>query len=98
MRIFISGKMTGEPNYNLLAFKAAEIELSNLDNTVLNPANHIPIYAPESIPHESYMQIAYAMIDACDAVYFLKGWNSSPGATMEMNYATNKGKRILFQP
>lgn len=37
-----------------------------------------------------------AMIDVCEAVYFLPTWTDSKGAHLEMGYAKAKGKKIIL--
>ena len=44
-----------------------------------------------------YMRICFAMIDTADAIYLLKGWYSSSGASIERNYAMETGKSILTE-
>ena len=95
-KFYIAGPMTGLPDYNRPAFLLAEIALSAEGHTVLNPANHIPMVNPDSIDHAQYMQIALAMLDACDAVYFLDGWEKSRGARMEYDYARAKHKKTRY--
>lgn len=95
MIIFVSGPMTGIDDYNWRAFKCAETELSYQGHTVLSPANNIPMTLPEKIPHEGYIAICLAMIDQCDAIYQLKGWENSKGARIEFDYASRNGKTIL---
>ena len=97
MKIYIAGPMTGKPGWNALAFTLAEKHLSAKGHTVLNPASHTPLYKPESITHAQYMKIALAMVDACDAVYFLDGWEDSIGAQAEKEYAQNHDKICLFR-
>lgn len=95
MIVFLSGKMTGLPDYNRTAFILAEAHLSQLGHTVLSPANHIPIHDPEAIPHSGYIAICCAMIDQCDAIVQLPGWEDSIGANMERLYAERHGKQVL---
>jgi len=97
MIVFISGPMTGLPEYNKASFMAAESYLTQLGHTVLNPANHIPKVNPEAIAHAQYINIAKAMIDCCDAVYFLDGFTGSKGALIELKYAINGLKTIIFE-
>lgn len=97
MIVFISGKMTGLPDYNREAFERAEEILSGMGHTVLNPANHTPLFNPEAIPHAGYISICKAMIDQCDTIYQLRGWEDSPGAKLEFQYAIHHGKQILQQ-
>jgi hypothetical protein len=37
------------------------------------------------------------MIDICDAVYMLSDWQKSKGARMELQYAEDWGKAILYE-
>lgn len=95
MIVFISGPMTGRENWNRTAFICAEARLSELGHTVLNPANHIPICHPDAIPHSGYIAICKAMIDQCEAIVQLPGWEDSIGAGMERLYAIKCGKAVL---
>lgn len=97
MKIFISGPITGKNNYNRSAFATAEGMLSDQGHTVLNPSNHTPIVDPESITHAAYLNICKAMIDCCDAIYMLNGWQDSKGANIERDYAMLYDKKILYQ-
>jgi hypothetical protein len=43
--------------------------------------------------------LLYAMhaLEVCDAIYMLRDWKDSPGATAEHAFATATGKRILYE-
>ena len=97
MKIFISGAMTGKPDYNRAVFQSVEADLSLKGHTVLSPANNIPICQPDAISHAEYVSICFAMINVCDAVVFLDGWEQSVGSLMEMGYARANGKRVLYE-
>ena len=90
MKIYIAGKITGRENYKD-EFKKAEERLTKQGNTVLNPA-----VLPEGFEHSEYLHICKAMIDVCDAVYFLPTWSDSKGAYFEMGYAVAAGKEIRY--
>ena len=96
--IYIAGAISGQQDYNVTAFRRKDEDLSYEGNVVINPTRYIPIHNPEAIPQEAYMKISYAMIDACDTVYFLQGWRDSVGATKEYDYAINHDKMIRFEP
>ena len=87
-KIYIAGKITGEENYRQ-KFKAAQDELEARGYRAMNPA-----ILPPGFAYEDYMHICFAMIDVCDAVYFLADWRDSPGATREHEYASRLGKVI----
>lgn len=91
MKIYIAGKITGEPNYKE-KFDIAAKSLEAQGHIVLNPAE-----LPEGMLPADYMRICFAMIDTADAIYLLKGWYSSSGAFIERNYAMYTGKSILIE-
>ena len=66
MVIFISGPMTGKPDYNRPAFFDAEKKANKRRVYRLNPAHF-----PDGLSHEAYMQVCEAMIDRSDAIYQL---------------------------
>jgi len=92
MKVFISGAISGKHNYNRLAFYEAEQDIIKQGHIAVSPA-----ILPLGFEHDEYMHICYAIIDCCDAVYFLTGWSDSRGSQLEMDYAQNNGKRILYQ-
>ena len=95
MKIYLAGPMTGLPKFNAPAFKAMEIALSAKGHTVMNPANHIPICNPEAIAYEKYLALGLFMIEICDAIFLLKGWETSKGARLERIFAEQRNKLIM---
>ena len=89
--VYIAGKITGDPNYKE-KFDRAEKYLLDLGYVVLNPT-----ILPVGLNHNSYLQIGLTMIDAADAIYMLKSYMDSLGATLELNYAMYQNKIILFE-
>lgn len=92
MIIYIAGKMRGLPDFGRAKFDAAAEKLRREGNVVLNPAD-----LPVGMPIDRYMPICLAMASAADAVYMLKGWETSPGATVERMYADYQGKQIFYE-
>lgn len=91
MKIYIAGKITGEPNYKE-KFDIAATSLEEQGHIVLNPAE-----LPEGMLTADYMRICFAMIDTADAIYLLNGWYSSIDAFIERDYAMYTGKSILTE-
>ena len=89
MIIFISGAMSGLPDYNRPAFHAMADKLKANGHVVLNPAT-----LPDGLTHRDYLHICLAMIDVCDKVVFLNGWEKSKGSRMERMYAMGGNKMI----
>ena len=88
MKIYIAGPMTGIENYNREAFFGMADYLASFGHVCLNPANH-----PDGLTQKEYMHLCFAMIDVCDAIVMLKGWENSTGAKKEYNYAEQMCKR-----
>lgn len=91
MKIYISGKITGDKNYKY-KFKVIEEYLIRAGYTVMNPA-----ILPLGFEHEEYMKICVAMLEVCDAIYMLTDWEDSKGAKEEYEIAKSLGKEILFE-
>ena len=93
MRIYISGPITGVQDFKE-KFDQAEKHLKETypNAEIINPTM---IVLPESCKHEDYMKIDFMLLDLCDAVYFMNGWEWSKGACMERGYAVAKDLIIL---
>ena len=92
MRIYLSGPMTGLPEYNYPAFNAEAARLRALGYTVENPAENP---APEREEWELYMRAALRQMLDCDAVAFLPGWQHSRGANVEIELAGHLGMDVI---
>ncbi|RMQ98466.1 hypothetical protein ALP94_04655 [Pseudomonas savastanoi pv. glycinea] len=88
-RIYISGPMTGLPEYNFPAFAAEAERLRGLGFDVVNPAE----INPEGGTWEECMRRDVAMLVTCDHVATLPGWDKSQGAQLEVYIADRLGIR-----
>ena len=90
MKIYIAGPITGHSDYEK-KFAEAEELLTEQGHVVINPA-----LLPEGLGNcNTYMGICFAMIDACDAVVMLDGWEMSFGACREWGYARITDKIVV---
>lgn len=80
MKIYIAGKISGDPTYKG-KFAAEARRLERAGNIVLNPA-----VLPEGLTPEDYMRICFAMIESADIVHFLPDAGESEGAKLEKAY------------
>ncbi len=89
-KIYISGAISSDPNW-INKFKAAELELKERFQgiTVITPILTEELSHDDNVSYEDFMTIDFALIDVCDAVYFLEDWNTSPGAVREYEYVTS---------
>ena len=95
MRVYISGPNTKDKNfYN--KFIEAEKQLKEAGYEVINPAR-IGVMLPKSFEQKDYMDIDFALMQKCDAIYLLKGWRASIGSVNEVSYAKQRDMKILHE-
>lgn len=87
-RIYLSGPMTGLPEFNYPAFNAAAAHLRALGVHVENPAENTK---PPCGSWLGYMRLAVAQLATCDHVVVLDGWEQSSGARVEVELARGMG-------
>ena len=80
MKIYIAGKITGDPDYRA-KFADAQRQIEAQGHIVLNPAT-----LPEGMEPKDYMRICFAMIDVADEVWLVPGWYNSDGVSLEVQY------------
>ena len=97
MKIYISGAITSNPNYKD-DFERAEdyLQKEYPKAEIINPAL-VNRFLPKSTTHEEYMRMSFCMLDMADAIYMIKNWKTSCGASQEYGYALAKDKIILFE-
>ena len=88
--VFISGKITGEPDYHR-KFDLVEYELLKRNYIPLNPS-----CLPCGMRNSQYTLICMAMIGSADAVLFLPDWSDSQGARLEHMYCMYTGKPAAY--
>ena len=94
MKLYLSGAITGTDDY-MDRFSMAEKSLE-VEHTIINPAK-VNAQLPSDTDYEDYMKMSFCMLDMCDGIYLLKGWDKSCGSNRELGYAMAKGKIILRQ-
>ena len=91
MRVFISGPMTGLPDYNLPAFAGAKKQLDALGFVAVNPGEPGVI---DGYEWSEYMRDGIHLLVDCDGVALLDGWERSTGAQLEVRIAHALGMRV----
>ena len=97
MKIYISGAITNNPNYKE-DFERAEdyLQREYPSADIINPAL-VNSFLPKSTTYEEYMKMSFCMLDMCDNICMLKGWEKSCGANRELGYAIAKKKTVFYE-
>ena len=90
MKVFISGPMTGLPEFNFPAFNECARILKEFGLAVHNPAEASESFGTDKA-HEFYMRMAIEGLVTCDAMVQLPGWLGSKGAKIEALVAKSMG-------
>ncbi len=91
MRVYISGPMTGYPDWNKPAFAAAADQLRDRGYEPMNPAE---VKLGPGATWEQYMREDLKLLMDCEAVALLPGWEQSRGATLEASIARRLGMAV----
>lgn len=91
MRLYISGPMTGIPDWNFPAFNAAAEVLSEYGYDVSNPAGG---GADSGKSWADYLKEDIRLLLDCDGVATLPGWTASRGACLEVHIARSLGMPV----
>ena len=92
MNIYISGPIEGVDNYRE-KFERAKRIIEKGGHKAINPAGH-DLYG---LTREQILNVDLVLLDLCDTIYMLKGWESSCGANREYGYAVAKKLLILYE-
>jgi hypothetical protein len=92
MKIYISGPMAGIEGYEK-NFKVAEEKIKESGHEVVNPAE----IDGEGMTREELLKLDLWMMEECDAIYMLKGWQQSCGANREYGFALGRGMEIFHE-
>lgn len=105
--------MTGLPNNNYDAFSKAEWRLVEKGNTTINPHAILAVFGTANDLAESYAALngdkgdpslaraaedaVRAAVRSCDAIFLLKGWESSKGSKKELAEALANGLEVILE-
>ena len=110
--IYVAGKYTtgsdidsAAINRNIEHAELASVRLMGLGHNVFTPHKNFAYYEKyenEDDPDNPFgwqfwMDRCMDMLQRCDAIYMLKGWEDSTGATQEHKYAKELGLEIMYE-
>ena len=95
MRIYIAGPITGQKDF-MERFAAAENKLRAAGHETSKPEK-LNLMVLGTYKQKEYMKIRIPLLDTCEAVFCLIGWNHSDVANQEVAHAMETRKTILFE-
>jgi hypothetical protein len=93
MKVYLSGPMTGIPEWNFPAFNAEAARLRAAGHYVVNPAELNP---DTSMSWHQCMRADIKALCDCDTLALLPGWEVSQGAHLELHIAHRLGLRVVL--
>jgi hypothetical protein len=113
MRVYLAGPMRGIKHFNFPAFDAARDRLKQQGHEVISPADldreigFDETAFPDDYDWIDLKKIGFSLEDAiwrdveaimeCDAIYMLRGWEESKGATAEHALAKWMGNEVIYE-
>lgn len=99
-RVYLSGPMTGYPDYNRQAFVEAAARLRSWGYEVHSPVeSNLETYGSweEAIKHPWQEHLARDVIavPSCDVIALMRGWQASKGANLELRIARELGFPVI---
>jgi len=91
MKVYISGPMIGRDYKN--RFAMAEMELVQGGNVTVNPAR----IATPHMTNEQYKEATQDLLDECDVILMLNGWQNIVECNVEMARAMENKMIIAFE-
>ena len=91
-RWYVSGPMTGLPEFNVPAFRAATTALRAAGYDVVCPTELCP---EPGLSWQEYLRRDLAGMLACSGVAVLPGWEASRGAALEVHVARALGMPVV---
>ncbi|MBQ6409741.1 DUF4406 domain-containing protein [Candidatus Saccharibacteria bacterium] len=94
--VYLSGPMTGLPDYNRAAFNMRAEAFKALGYTVLNPAE-ISVTHGTDKAYSFYLKRALRMMLSADVVYVFGSWYKSTGVRLELQVAGMLDMPVVFE-
>ena len=92
-RVYISGPITGVANFKRI-FEGYKDKLVAKGYDVVNPAELTSVIG-DSFSYDEIMRIDLDLLERCDVLVQLPGWEKSRGSNIEYGYALGSDKTIL---
>lgn len=94
-RVYLSGAMSGIPDFNFPAFHRWAASLRASGYEVVNPAE-LDEADPHEMTWEQYLRRDIGHLVTCDMIAMIPGWEQSRGARLEKHIADALGMRVIW--
>jgi|SRR5579875_3669374 len=94
-KVYLSGPMSGLPNFNYNTFHAVAAELRNAGYKVVSPAENVD---DPSADWSDFMRRDIALMLQTDIIVALPGWEKSRGASIEIALGVKLGMNVFEYP
>ena len=92
-RVYISGPIEGVENYmQNFSWAAEKVKKMGLDP--VNPAECFSL-VKDVLSRDEMMGMCFNLLEKCDCIYMLAGWQASKGAKEELQYAINRNFDVM---
>ena len=100
MLIYVAGPYSthGDPDKNVQRAKEMALRLWKAGHAVICPHKNTQDFHKHGLTVDQIIKGDLQMLLRCDAIYMLKDWEKSDGATYEFNYAVEHNIWIYFEP
>ena len=101
-KIFISGPMTGLPDFNFPRFNLVAKQLEDAGIDCVNPVDVCKKYKKETVlsnpaKFQEMINEQQRLERECDAILLLDGWSKSKGVRLELKTALELGMKIYLE-
>jgi hypothetical protein len=99
MIIYISGKYSGDIDNNIALARKVAIEVWERGHVALCPHLNTAHFEEDcDCSYDDYIKGDLLLIEGCDAILMLPGWQESQGAQVEYEYAEKLGLPMYHYP
>lgn len=91
-KIYISGPITGVESAKLIFMNVDKFIRYNTNFITVNPFNN---GLPDSASYEEHMKADLKMLERCDCIALMPGWQESEGCKRELLRAIELGMRVF---
>jgi len=99
MLIYTAGPYRGDVDKNITKARMVAIELWESGHAVICPHMNTAYFNEDcGIEDDDYIRGDLKILERCDAIVMIPGWEKSAGATAEHNFATTQKIPIFYWP